>query len=549
MHTNLTPINFRTRTSVESPPVCSAVKKTTPQIMRNLIIVISLLATSLAASSAELNLIPWPAKVQPRAGQFSLDGKTVVMADAPFTNEAARLASAIHLQTNAAAGKNRIRLTTDGAEGLGEEAYRLEVDPQGVTIHARSAAGVFYGGQTLRQLLDPKTRQIPFVNIEDAPRYAWRGLMLDVSRHFFDKPTVLQLLDWMADYKLNRFHLHLTDDAAWRLEIKKYPELTQAGARGNFTDANAPARFFTRAEMQAIVQYAAQRHIVVVPEIDMPGHASAATRALPHLDGGMHTYHPAREETYDFLQNVLLDVMQTFPSPWIHFGGDEVNTSGWSKDADVAEKLRAVGLAKPQQLEGYFVRRMTKYISEQGRTPMGWDEIVSAKPTTNTVVFWWRHNKPEMLEQALAGGYAVVLTPRSPYYLDYPQDQSYPKIGWKLLNTPEAVYRGPLLPTNLPSAQRKQILGVEACVWTERIASVPYLEFMVMPRMVALAEMAWTPDNQRDFAQFSARLKPFMAQYRQLGIQSYDADQPDSSLREASPLPTPASAAAAHANN
>lgn len=495
-------------------------------IVKILIVSGGVLTSVLSAAAADLNLIPWPAKLQRLDGQFSLDEKTVVTADAPFTQEAALLAARFHLPTAATTSANRIRLTTEGAQGLGDEAYRLEVDTHGATIHARTAASAFYGVQTLAQMVEPKSKVIPFVTIEDAPRYAWRGLMLDVSRHFFDKTTILQLLDWMADYKLNRFHIHLTDDQAWRLEIGKYPELTKAGARGNFTDSNAPARFFTKAEMQEIIAYAAARHIVVVPEIDMPGHASAATRIFPAIDGGAKTFNPGSAATFDFLQNVLRDVMQTFPSPWIHFGGDEVNTSGWKKNPDAVKKMKTEGFNDPRQLEGDFVRRMTRFITEQGRTPMGWDEIVAAKPATNTVVFWWRHNQPEMLAQALAAGHAVVLTPRSPCYFDYPQDPSYPQIGWKLCNTPELVYRGPLIPTNIPPAQLKQILGVEACVWTEHIATVPYLEFMLLPRMVALAEMAWTPDDRRDFAQFDARLKPHLDEYRQLGIHFYDEANP-----------------------
>ena len=222
-------------------------------IVKILIVSGGVLTSVLSAAAADLNLIPWPAKLQRLDGQFSLDEKTVVTADAPFTQEAALLAARFHLPTAATTSANRIRLTTEGAQGLGDEAYRLEVDTHGATIHARTAASAFYGVQTLAQMVEPKSKVIPFVTIEDAPRYAWRGLMLDVSRHFFDKTTILQLLDWMADYKLNRFHIHLTDDQAWRLEIGKYPELTKAGARGNFTDSNAPARFFTKAEMQEII--------------------------------------------------------------------------------------------------------------------------------------------------------------------------------------------------------------------------------------------------------------------------------------------------------
>ena len=290
--------------------------------MKKLKLILNLLATVLlggtvpAVAAAELHLIPWPAQITQQDGQFAVNEQTAVVADHAFASEAAGLSAALHLTNTAAASKNRIELTTRGAHGLAAEAYQLEVSPAGITIRAASPAGAFYGCQTLQQLIEPQTRTVPVVKITDAPRYAWRGFMLDVSRHYFDQSTILREIDWMAGYKLNRLHLHLTDDPAWRLELQKYPELTSTGARGNFSDSNAPAAYFTRAAMSQIIAYAQARHIVVVPEIDMPGHASAATRTFPQLDGGVHTFNPGREETYDFLQNVLLDVMETFPSPW-----------------------------------------------------------------------------------------------------------------------------------------------------------------------------------------------------------------------------------------
>jgi len=509
-------------------------------LLLKLLAAAAMLAGVPAGHGADLGLIPWPAKVEVQPGQFGLNGQTVVAAEPAFTNEAAWLAETLHLPQTADAKENRVWLTAQGTDGFAAEAYRLEASQAGVIIHAAAPAGAFYGCQTLRQLLRPDARTIACATITDSPRYVWRGLMLDVSRHFFAPPTVERVLDWMADYKLNRLHLHLTDDPGWRVEIPTYPELTRRGARGNFTDTNEPARFFSREDLREVVAYAARRHIVVVPEIDTPGHAGAATRAFPQLDGGRHTFNPAREETFDFLQHTLRDVMDVFPSPWIHFGGDEVDHSQWQLSAG----QKAEGLTSPDQLEGYFARRMAGYISQQGRAPMGWDEVVAAKPVTNTVVFWWRHNKPEVLAQALAAGYSVVLAPRSPCYLDYPQDKSEPSTGWKLWNTSEAVYRGPVVP-HLPAGKLAKILGVEACVWTERISTVPRLEFMLLPRMVALAEMAWTPDAARDFAQFNTRLQPFLAQYRQQGVNCYDPNHPGVSLRDASTSPAAASAGAA----
>lgn len=508
--------------------------------MKKFFLACLLLATGFCNGFAELDLIPLPARIEQQTGYFMLDSRTVIVADTLFTNEAALIADEQHVTNASNADQNRILLTTNHAEGLGTEAYRLEVDRHGVTIHALYPAGAFYGCQTLRQLVQPETKEIPFVKIEDAPRYGWRGLMLDVSRHFFDKPTILQLLDSMADYKLNRLHLHLTDDQAWRLDIEKYPELARVGARGNYSDSNAPPQFFTRAQMREIIEYAARRHIIVVPEIDMPGHAGAAVRAYPQLDGGMHTFNPASAETCDFLQDVLTETMEIFPSQWIHLGGDEVNRSAWKDKADVLQRMRVGGVTNTQELEDYFVNRMAGFVTAHGRTPMGWDEIVAAKPRADTVIFWWRHDKPAILAQALSAGHPVVLTPRSPCYFDYPQDKTYPQIGWKLFNTPEAVYQGPAIPATISAAERKQILGVEACIWTERIPTVSYLQFMANPRMAALAEMAWTPDEDRNFAQFDARLKPFLRQYQQLGVHYYDENDPVGSLRSSLQSPEPA---------
>ena len=474
-----------------------------------------------AAHAAGPDLIPCPAKINLEPGQFNLNANTAVTGDPVFSNEVAWLSGHLRL-TAADPRKNRILLTTEGATALPNEGYQLQVDGDGATIRATTSAGAFYGCQTLRQLVSSQTGSIPYIQINDAPRYAWRGLMLDVSRHFFDRAAVIRALDWMSDFKLNRLHLHLTDNEGWRLEIPQYPALTQAGARGNYSDSNAPARYFTRNDVRELVAAAAVRHIVIVPEIDTPGHAGAALRAMPNLDSGAHMFDPAREETYRFLENTLQDVMADFPSPWIHFGGDEVNARALNKNADAT-----------QNLEHIFDARLARFIRDQGRIPAGWDEILAAAPVTNAVIYWWRHDKPQILAQALAGGYSVVLAPRTPCYFDYPQDATYPPGGWKLYNTLATVYHGPQISKDLPAAQLKQILGVEACIWTERIASESYLEFMTLPRLAAFGEMAWSPDESRDFTQFEGRLKPFLAGYEAAGIHCYDPADPGGSLRNA----------------
>ena len=463
------------------------------------------LATALPAHSEEPALIPWPAKVAVQPGQ-------------------------VELPTG-----NALTVTAAADSGFGPEAYRLDVSAAGVVIRANDNAGAFYGGQTLRQLVAESgaTHRIPMMSIEDAPRYNWRGFMLDVSRHYFDKATLLRVLDWMADYKLNRLHLHLTDDPAWRLEVPAYPELTEKGARGDFSDPKAPVRYFSRDDMRELVAAAALRHIVVVPEIDMPGHASAATRTFPVLDGGANTFNVGNPETEKFLQKTLLQTMDLFPSPWIHFGGDEVNTAGWKTNADVQARMRREGLARPAELENEFVREVSTFLHDHGRTAAGWDETAAARPVPGTLIFWWRHDKPDALAAALAAGYPVVLCPRSPCYFDYPQDEKFPPLGRKLFNTLAAVYQGPLVPATVPAEQRRQVQGVEGCLWTERVATVSYLEFMTLPRLAALAEMAWTPDPGRDFARFETRLQPHLAEYRRQGLHVYDNSNPLISLRNA----------------
>jgi hexosaminidase len=429
---------------------------------------VAIFAADSAAISPHPALIPLPAKVEWRDGVLAADGA----------------------------------IRRDHVASLPAEGYEIEIAATGAVVRSSSDAGAFYAEQTLKQLR-AADGSWPCVSIHDEPCFVWRGFMLDVSRHFFDKPTILRLLDRMAALKLNRFHLHLTDDQGWRLAIEKYPELTQTGARGNYSDPDAPPRFFTKSEMLEIISYAAQRHIVVVPEIDMPGHSHAATHTFPNLNGGANTLNPASPATYEFTQNVLLDVMDIFPSPWIHVGGDEVNAGAWKNNSIVVNQMQAEGIMDPQQLKSYFMRRISKVVEEHGRTPAVWHEALATKPDTNTVIFLWRAY-PATLKKALETGHSVVLTPSVPFYLSARAKDS--SGNPTVRNTLEDVYRGTPLLTNVPPAQLKQILGLQACVWTEHIATVPELEAIIMPRLAAMAEAAWTPADRKDFADFNGRL-------------------------------------------
>ncbi len=385
-----------------------------------------------------------------------------------------------------------------------DEGYKLLISKAGVLIESTSASGEFYALQTLKQMvLFSKDGTVPCLEIEDAPRYEWRGLLLDEARHFFGKEKVKQILDQMALYKLNRFHWHLTDTTGWRIEIKKYPKLTTIGAIGNHTDKNAPPAFYTQDDIREIVAYAAERFITIVPEIDMPGHAGAAVRAYPELDGGgstknpNFTFNPGSEQTYQFLTDVLKEVTELFPSQWIHYGADEVHFAGkvWATNSDVKELMKKEGLRNIKEVERYFNRRMANVITDLGRTTTAWDEVVySGLNTDNTLVMWWHHDKMKYLVAAFKNEFDVVLAPRIPCYFDFNQDPSH-KAGRRHLCSLDKTYA---FPAGLELVE-SQVKGIQACLWSEKIVTGKRLDFMTYPRLQALSESAWTQADSEKF--------------------------------------------------
>jgi hexosaminidase len=486
----------------------------------------------------DAGIIPAPAKCELRAGSFAVDAKTQIICRKGAEAETGRfLQAGLKARTGlelklakpdkSLAGGIRLELAPAGSEYT--EGYALEVSTNGMTICASSAAGLFYGVQSLLQMADAqgavraKPLELPAVRITDEPRFAWRGLMLDESRYFFGKQTVEQMLDMMAYLKLNRFHWHLTDQPGWRIEIKKYPKLATIGGQGNASDPNAPAAYYTQADIREIVEYARQRHIVIIPEIDMPGHATAATRAYPEISGGGtgqwagFTFNPAKEETYVFLENVLKEVAALFPGPYLHLGGDEVHygNMSWNTDPAIVAFTRSHGMTNAVELEQYFVRRMAGVIHRLGKTTVGWDEIAGAGVNpAQSVVMWWRHDKPEVLELALQNNYRVVLCPRLPCYFDFVQAAGHNQGRlWKgKFNTLADVYHFPEPVTDglIPAGKESNVLGVEACLWTEQIQDRERLDYMTYPRLAALAEAAWTPASAKDEAGFMERVHVFL---------------------------------------
>lgn len=425
------------------------------------------------------------------------------------------------------------------------EGYVLRVVPGTVLVHAATPAGKFNGLQTLAQLLRAAPRNgdscvLSCGDIADAPRFGWRGYMLDESRDFSGADAVKRLLDAMASYKMNRLHWHLTDSPGWRVEIKAYPKLTSVGGRGTEQDrrADAPAQFYTQDQIRDIVAYAKARQIVIVPEIDMPGHADAAVLAYPELGGGgfFHkgstnkwpnfTFNPAKKEVLTFLDTVLKEIAALFPDAGaIHFGGDEVHF-GWEHWKDLPEVKELMARENYKELadvEAWFNRRMAATINGLGMKTAGWDEIAARNlPADKTVIFWWRHDKPQILRASLDAGYPVVLCPRRPCYFDFVQHDSH-KAGrrWGGFNPLSDVYAFPA-GLNLSAADEEKILGVQACLWTETTVTQARRDFLTWPRLIALAEASWTPADRKDFSSFESRLTPHLAWLKELGIGYYD---------------------------
>jgi hexosaminidase len=530
--------------------------KLTTKKLAVLVSLLSLIACS-AGRPVAPSIIPQPQHLSVEVGTFSIDASTSIrLSDkhpelesaAELFAEVIKLSSGIELSVEQSAPTNRVNTIFLVLEdqGLGDEGYQLTITKKGVHITAASSHGIFYGLQSLRQLLPPQIEspknidglelRVPFVQITDKPRYTWRGLMLDESRHFFGKEYVMKLLDQMAMLKMNVFHWHLTDAPGWRLEIEQYPMLTTVGGIGNKSNPAAPAAYYAQDDIREIVAYAAERHIQVLPEIDMPGHATAANRAYPEHSGGGNekrpdfTFNPGREATYEFLTQILKETVDLFPSPWIHYGGDEVHFANqqWTELPEVQALMAKHDLRDLKEVEHHFNRRMSDVIKGLGKTTVAWDEIVDAGvDPDNAIIIWWRHNMPEQLSKALDKGYDVVLSPRRPLYLDFVQNDTH-KVGrrWDGYNDLRQVYDYPDFPAEYPAVQQ-QVLGMQASMWTETVQTEERADFMIFPRLTAVAEAAWTDAPRKNYTDYQRRLKTMLRRYEIIGVNYFDPFAPD----------------------
>jgi hexosaminidase len=349
----------------------------------------------------------------------------------------------------------------------------------------------------------------------------------------------------MASLRLNVFHWHLTDEPGWRIEIKRYPKLTTEGAVGNWHDPKAPATFYTQEEIKEIVAYAADRHIMVVPEFDMPGHATAVCRSYPEISGGgegkwQHfTFHPCKEETFEFISNVLDEIVALFPSPYIHIGGDEVHygNQSWFTDPEIQQFIKDKNLGNETGLEQYFIRRAADIVASKGKTMIGWDEMIDAGVSPDkAVIMWWRHDRKHQLVKALENGYRVIMTPRRPLYADFVQYGGH-KVGrvWGGYNTIEDIYRFPEPIIHLTRDYEDQVMGLQFSLWTERVADAKRLDYMTFPRLVAVAESAWTPAKSKECSLFMQKLPYFLRFLGEKGIYYFNPFNPESTPEPSAP--------------
>ncbi|WP_406450639.1 beta-N-acetylhexosaminidase [Streptomyces sp. NBC_00876] len=513
-----------------------------------------------------MDLIPAPVRAggQGRCG-FVLDASTIITA-APGTETTERwlrttlgAAFGLPLAPGAEGAPRAIRLLTDAS--LAPEEYRLTTLPdEGVALTGGGPAGVFWGAQTLRQLLGAQAfRQAPangavpagfgFTDIEDRPRFGWRGLMLDVSRHFLPKADVLRYLDLLAAHKLNVFHFHLTDDQGWRVEIKRYPRLTEVGAWRSRTkyghraselwDETPHGGYYTQDDIREIVAYAAERHIRVVPEIDIPGHSQATITAYPELGntdvvdtsaltvwdnwGVSPNVLAPTERTLRFFEGVFEELLELFPattSPFIHVGGDECPKDQWKQSPAAQARIKELGLADEDELQSWFIRHFDTWLTARGRRLIGWDEILEGGLADGAAVSSWRGYAGGIA--AAEAGHDVVMCPEQQVYLDHRQDGGPDEpmpIGY--VRTLEDVYRFEPVPPGLGEEAARHILGTQANVWTEVMQNRARVDYQVFPRLAAFAEVAWSAlpaPAERDFAAFESRMATHYGRLDALGV-------------------------------
>ncbi|WP_341221843.1 family 20 glycosylhydrolase [Polaribacter atrinae] len=502
--------------------------------------------TSKTFTAEEISIVPKPSSMQIAKGSFSITKNSKISVENEAQKPAAKYLS--DLFENAAGYTLAMSEATNNAniifiedKTLNPEAYTLEVTTEKIVIKASDAPGYFYGVQTLRQLLPPsiettnsaeKNWIIPSINITDEPRFAWRGMQMDFSRHFFSIDNVKTFLNYMALYKLNTYHMHLTDDQGWRIEIKKYPLLTEKGAwrvesshdktcnelakkdpsytidKQHYHNRNGERMyggFFTQEQIKEIIAYAAERQIEVIPEIDMPGHFKSAIDNYPYLSctgkaGWGETFSdPAclgKESSYEFTKNILSEVAELFPSKYIHIGGDEVSIQSWKECPLCQTAIKDNNLKDEHELQSFFNKDIEAFLKTKGKRLLGWDEIVEGGLSDDTTMMWWRNWAPKMRDIAANNGNDMIITPCFEYYFD----------AQHTVTPFEKVYNYEPIPEDFTPEQAKHVLGIQANLWSEMIPNFKRLEYQAFPRLLAMAETAWTSKEAKNLGDFQNRM-------------------------------------------
>ena len=536
-------------------------KKIIQILLLFLIVVSSSCSKSKVFAESDIAIIPKPVHLKLKKGVFEFNDKTEFVISDASQKEAVSIllnkfkkAAGWTLQVSENAPKNNfVAFIVD--ESLNDEAYELIVNSDNITIKAKSYSGFLYAMETIRQLLPVDIESntvlkntdwiIPNLTINDEPRFKWRGLHLDVARHFFKKEYIKQTIDMLAMHKMNVFHFHLVDDQGWRIEIRKYPKLTSVGAwRLDQEDAHWDGRrvttpedeatyggFYTQEDIKEIVAYAKTKGVQVVPEIEMPAHVMSAIAAYPELSctetpigvpsGGVwpitEIYCAGKETTFEFLENVLLEVIELFPSKYIHVGGDEATKTNWAKCPHCQNRMKTEGLKNVEELQSYFIKRMERFISTHDRKLIGWDEILEGGLAPQATVMSWRGVKGGL--EATEQGHDVVMTPGSHMYFDHYQGpQNQEPLAWGGHTPLSKVYEfDPIVETMTPE-QSKHVLGGQANLWSEQIKTEAHSQYMIFPRLAALSEAVWSPKASRNWDDFSKRIVSLFKRYEYLGI-------------------------------
>ncbi len=528
--------------------------------MKLIKILILTLAISIAAKAEEksLNFIPQPETVVLKDGSFSLTSDTKVyipkklVADfKPYLSEKIKEDSGLNPEVIAGkrASSNSILFEISKDESYTDEGYVLDVSTERIVVKAKNYAGLFYGFQTLRQAiyLNADKVEIPCMTVKDSPRFAWRGMMLDVSRHFQTKEFVKKQIDVFAAYKINKFHWHLTDDQGWRIEIKKYPNLTEKGAwradRTGITwwqrelatpdEPKTVGGFYTQEDIKEVIEYARVRNVEIIPEIDVPGHSKALIASYPFLccvdsanfevaTGGKapdNALCAGQETTYEFLDDVLTEVAALFPSQYLHIGGDECNKTNWRKCEHCQKVVEENGLEDMEELQSHFIQRVNKLVTAKGKTMIGWDEILSGKGAKGATIMAWRRGKYTPEVDAPKGGYPTIMTDYTHSYISQVQGpQELEPEGPKVVLPLSKVYRYEPIPEELTEEEAKMVLGTEACLWGEFTPTEEHCEYMLYPRSLANAEVAWSQPKVKDWTRFQAAIENHFGRLEEKGV-------------------------------